>query len=194
MHTSIFLTAGFVARQALWLGVAEAHSSQTVCGKAVSHENLLNCSGTPAPQLSVVLRRTAVVTVTLENDNQIRELPKDLLASRRHVSECAALACSRRLLAQSEVDVWGCLSQTRNDPVRCGLELLPFRRGSRRPALRRPQAAAGAHKGDNGDERRTTECSCSNSQSAWLGCHDTVRANRVPGDSRLRRLEIVCGA
>ncbi len=54
--TPVFLSAGFVRRQALRAIFAETDASQVIRGKTKTHEGPLNCVRTLLAELQVVLR------------------------------------------------------------------------------------------------------------------------------------------
>lgn len=73
MYAPVILAAGFIAREALRLPIAEADDSQMTGRKALTHENPLNRLRTTSPEAQVELRRTAVVTVEVHCAPALRD-------------------------------------------------------------------------------------------------------------------------
>lgn len=188
MHTPVLLAAGFVARKALRLRIAEADDSQMIGRKALTHENPLNRLRTTFSEAQVELRRTAVVTVAFKHDHQVPKIAKNLLESRSDANEFITLLRSDIVLTEVEVQVRGCLSETVHNPFRRRLQIVACRNGSRGTRRSLPQATTRPRGGDEHDQRQPRKSCRQISLSVHLDCQDCVSASRVPNDGRTRRV------
>lgn len=127
MNTTVFLPAHIVMGQALGRTVAETDRTQVVVWKAEVQKNAPNPFSALQGQLLVVLDEAAVVTVPLDNDDQVWKIMKDVLECGGYLSQFAPLPCPKHVRVEIEVQIRRCAFH----PV-----LHPSRRRSQAEALR----------------------------------------------------------
>lgn len=170
-NTPVFLSAGFVWRQALRAIFAETGASQVIRGKTKTHEGPLNCVRTLLAELQVVLRSSPIIAVAFNHDDQAREIAKHLLEPRSDVREVIKRRCAKSVLIQIKVQVRGHPLQPIGDPRGCRLRLVGRDEGGGRTA--RPHSQARTARQRNPEESTKNQAAESRhevSQSTHLNC------------------------
>lgn len=122
MDAAIPSAAGLFGRgrSTLRLGVASGDSLQTREGNAITCQDSPDRVRAPLPEVRVVLRRSAVVTVAFDHNHKIRVIAKDPQEFWSSSFERASLGRTGDVFVQVKVHIMGHPREAVIDLIRCG--------------------------------------------------------------------------